>query len=97
MLIPPLDRIFRLMGANVQVWYDEMPKAQKHEGNEAKTASNKSLTPTKGSSRMQKIHVHFQSHGCILCEGDAIEGRWFGPHFSSEIYQQLKQIFAKNV
>ncbi|KAF7867224.1 hypothetical protein EAF04_005307 [Stromatinia cepivora] len=28
-LIPPLERIFNLMGANVRSWYDEMPKVQR--------------------------------------------------------------------
>ncbi|KAI1365416.1 DNA polymerase family B [Xylaria arbuscula] len=28
-LIPPLERIFNLMGANVRQWYDEMPKIQR--------------------------------------------------------------------
>ena len=28
-LIPPLDRIFKLVGANVRQWYDEMPKTQR--------------------------------------------------------------------
>ncbi|KAG9640153.1 putative DNA polymerase zeta catalytic subunit, partial [Aureobasidium melanogenum] len=28
-LIPPLERIFNLVGANVRAWYDEMPKVQR--------------------------------------------------------------------
>lgn len=28
-LIPPLERIFKLLGANIRQWYDEMPKAVK--------------------------------------------------------------------
>ncbi|KAF2435775.1 hypothetical protein EJ08DRAFT_603832 [Tothia fuscella] len=28
-LIPPLERIFNLVGANVRSWYDEMPKTQR--------------------------------------------------------------------
>ena len=28
-LIPPLERIFNLVGANVRQWYDEMPKTQR--------------------------------------------------------------------
>jgi DNA polymerase zeta len=28
-LIPPLERIFNLVGANVRQWYDEMPKYQR--------------------------------------------------------------------
>ncbi|KAH0290427.1 putative DNA polymerase zeta catalytic subunit, partial [Aureobasidium sp. EXF-3399] len=28
-LIPPLERIFNLVGANVRSWYDEMPKVQR--------------------------------------------------------------------
>ena len=28
-IIPPLERIFNLVGANVAKWYDEMPKFQR--------------------------------------------------------------------
>lgn len=28
-LVPPLERIFNLVGANVRAWYDEMPKVQR--------------------------------------------------------------------
>jgi DNA polymerase zeta len=28
-IIPPLERIFNLVGANVRAWYDEMPKVQR--------------------------------------------------------------------
>jgi DNA polymerase zeta len=28
-LIPPLERIFNLVGANVRQWFDEMPKFQR--------------------------------------------------------------------
>ena len=29
-IIPPLERLFRLMGVNVRTWYDEMPKIGPH-------------------------------------------------------------------
>ncbi|RMZ88497.1 hypothetical protein DV736_g4272, partial [Chaetothyriales sp. CBS 134916] len=33
-LIPPLERIFNLVGANVRLWYDEMPKYQRSDAAE---------------------------------------------------------------
>ncbi|KAG8419103.1 DNA polymerase zeta [Metarhizium acridum] len=31
-LIPPLERIFNLVGANVRQWYDEMPRSSAYAG-----------------------------------------------------------------
>lgn len=38
-LIPPLERIFNLVGANVRAWYDEMPKVQPIRRLEATTST----------------------------------------------------------
>lgn len=55
-LIPPLERIFNLVGANVRQWYDEMPKVQRirmlggpKEG-EAAGRSRKTMESYMGSS-----------------------------------------------
>ena len=55
-LIPPLERIFNLVGANVRQWYDEMPKVQRirllggpKEG-EVNTKTKKTMESYMGSS-----------------------------------------------
>ena len=55
-LIPPLERIFNLVGANVRQWYDDMPKVQRirmlggsNEG-DANGMSNKTMESYMGSS-----------------------------------------------
>lgn len=56
-LIPPLERIFNLVGANVRQWYDEMPKVQRirmlggqREGNSHGVKSKKTMESYMGSS-----------------------------------------------
>ncbi|KXL42393.1 hypothetical protein M433DRAFT_358235 [Acidomyces richmondensis BFW] len=56
-IIPPLERIFNLVGANVRQWYDEMPKVQRirvlggqREGNSHGFKSNKTMESYMGSS-----------------------------------------------
>jgi len=52
-LIPPLERIFNLVGANVRQWYDEMPKVQRirliGDGENA-TSKKKTMESYMGSS-----------------------------------------------
>ncbi|KAK3064581.1 hypothetical protein LTS18_005912, partial [Coniosporium uncinatum] len=47
-LIPPLERIFNLVGANVRGWYDEMPKVQRIR-NVGANLGMKSLGPAAGA------------------------------------------------
>ncbi|KZT52402.1 hypothetical protein CALCODRAFT_520743 [Calocera cornea HHB12733] len=68
-LIPPLERIFNLVGADVQSWYDEMPKklradraqsiisipGQEKEGQMLKAPGNRT------------IERHFRSNLCLVC------------------------------
>lgn len=54
-IIPPLERIFNLVGANVRQWYDEMPKVQRIRAlggpaGEAKVAGRKTMESYMGSS-----------------------------------------------
>jgi len=77
-LIPPLSRIFNLVGADVQAWFDEMPKTQKVEAyaSEGRARSNPS-TPQKASgkltSRNQKIDRVLASATCLVCDGTTAE------------------------
>jgi DNA polymerase zeta len=52
-LIPPLERIFNLVGANVRQWYDEMPKVQRIRligDSEHATTKKKTMESYMGSS-----------------------------------------------
>ena len=63
-LIPPLERIFNLVGADVRGWYEEMPKAMR-----ADQPDPILLSPRKDSSNVNrfKIDEHFNSLQCINC------------------------------
>ncbi|KAJ6111935.1 hypothetical protein N7523_007996 [Penicillium sp. IBT 18751x] len=65
-LIPPLERIFNLVGANVRQWYDEMPKVQRIRRVEAAS----SLTgPNKGLGTLKKtLESYMRSSSCIICK-----------------------------
>lgn len=54
-LIPPLERIFNLVGANVRQWYDEMPKVQRV--HHATTLGNKKAT----------LESYMKSTHCLVC------------------------------
>ncbi|KAI9163520.1 DNA polymerase zeta catalytic subunit [Paramyrothecium foliicola] len=55
-LIPPLERIFNLVGANVRQWYDEMPKVQRvyHAAHGLGT-------------KKRTLEAYMKSTHCILC------------------------------
>ncbi|KAJ5396887.1 hypothetical protein N7509_005000 [Penicillium cosmopolitanum] len=65
-LIPPLERIFNLVGANVRQWYDEMPKVRRirRVDNTASTVSR----PGMQSGAMKKtLESYMRSSSCIIC------------------------------
>ncbi|KAF5000888.1 hypothetical protein FGRMN_1497 [Fusarium graminum] len=54
-LIPPLERIFNLVGANVRQWYDEMPKVQRiHHA-------------TSLGSKKTTLESYMKSRHCLVC------------------------------
>ena len=55
LLIPPLSRIFNLVGADVEHWYDSMPRT--------KRAGKYDL----GSAHKTRIDSHFRSSHCVVC------------------------------
>jgi DNA polymerase zeta len=63
-LIPPLERIFNLVGANVRMWFDEMPKVQRIRnvalpmiaGREASHAALK-----------KTLESYMKSSSCMVC------------------------------
>ncbi|ETS84869.1 hypothetical protein PFICI_02894 [Pestalotiopsis fici W106-1] len=55
-LIPPLERIFNLVGANVRNWYDEMPKVQRIHRIE------------QGGALMKKtLESYMKAAACLVC------------------------------
>ncbi|PVH71583.1 putative DNA polymerase zeta catalytic subunit [Cadophora sp. DSE1049] len=65
-LIPPLERIFNLVGANVRSWYDEMPKVQRIR----RVDANLQLQGrSKGLTINQKtIESYMRSSSCLVCK-----------------------------
>ena len=64
-LIPPLERIFNLVGANVRQWYDEMPKHQRIRRIESGSVSNgKDLVMSK-----KTLESYMSASTCLVCHG----------------------------
>ncbi|KAI0825134.1 hypothetical protein BC628DRAFT_1321043 [Trametes gibbosa] len=65
-LIPPLERIFNLVGADVRSWFDDMPKSLRVDQPDV------TLSPRKNKKSVMvanafKIDDHFTSSHCLLC------------------------------
>lgn len=64
-VIPPLERIFNLVGANVRGWYDEMPKVQRIRSVSTIPQSNVLL---QGGFNIRKtLENYMKSSACLLC------------------------------
>lgn len=64
-LIPPLERIFNLVGANVRAWYDEMPRVQRVRrvgGGEG--AGGRSAT---AAAKRATLESYMKTATCLLC------------------------------
>jgi DNA polymerase zeta len=63
-IIPPLERIFNLVGANVRQWYDEMPKFQRIRRIEgtALPANGRDLIISK-----KTLESYMKSSSCVVC------------------------------
>jgi DNA polymerase zeta len=65
-LIPPLERIFNLVGANVRNWYDEMPKVQRIrrvDANLQLQGHSKELAASK-----KTLESYMKSSSCLVCK-----------------------------
>ncbi|CZR64127.1 probable catalytic subunit of DNA polymerase zeta UPR-1 [Phialocephala subalpina] len=65
-LIPPLERIFNLVGANVRGWYDEMPKVQRIrrvDANLQLQGQSKELAIGK-----KTLESYMKSSSCLVCK-----------------------------
>jgi DNA polymerase zeta len=70
-LIPPLERIFNLVGADVRRWYDDMPKSIRIEPDP--------FSPTEVDQTIVvpdrlNIDEHFHSSHCLACGALTSEG-----------------------
>ena len=70
-LIPPLERIFNLVGADVRAWYDEMPKTITVDERDPLALSPRKRAPV--HANRFKIDEHFQSARCLTCGRAASE------------------------
>lgn len=61
-LIPPLERIFNLVGANVRSWFDEMPKIQRVRAVRAQSETGNAI----GISR-KTLESYLHSTTCLVC------------------------------
>lgn len=61
-LIPPLERIFNLVGANVRSWYEDMPKVH--------TRNEKDLYNEPDISRRATLHSFMKSRFCAVCKAE---------------------------
>ncbi|EGC47812.1 polymerase zeta subunit [Histoplasma capsulatum var. duboisii H88] len=71
-LIPPLERIFNLVGANVRQWYDEMPKYQRVrriEGGASNVPANKEGL----FSAKKTLESYMKLSSCVVCR-EKLEG-----------------------
>lgn len=73
-LIPPLERIFNLVGADVRSWYDEMPKALRADQPDPLLLSPRKLKKNVDAANALKIDEHFSTTHCILCGALTSEG-----------------------
>lgn len=71
-LIPPLERIFSLVGADVKQWFTEMPRMT--------TIQEFPVSPRKfdeagESPKGPNMDVHFQNEQCLVCGEWASQGQ----------------------
>ncbi|KAG9247397.1 DNA polymeras-like protein zeta catalytic subunit [Calycina marina] len=64
-LIPPLERIFNLVGANVRNWYDEMPKVQRIRKVDANLQLLGQSKDTAGNKKT--LESYMKSSSCLVC------------------------------
>ncbi|KZT02722.1 uncharacterized protein LAESUDRAFT_399797 [Laetiporus sulphureus 93-53] len=73
-LIPPLERIFNLVGADVRSWYDEMPKTIRADHADSLLISPRKANKDSNGPGTLKIDYHFLSSNCIVCGALTPEG-----------------------
>lgn len=64
-LIPPLERIFNLVGANVRGWFDEMPRVQR-----VRSVN----TEGGGKKTTMTLESYMRSSACLVCRSKLLGG-----------------------
>ncbi|KAK4168590.1 hypothetical protein QBC43DRAFT_358394 [Cladorrhinum sp. PSN259] len=69
-IIPPLERIFNLVGANVRSWWDEMPKVQQMRSlpPAAAAESGEEEETTEEMERKKTLENFLSSTSCVSCD-----------------------------
>lgn len=83
-LIPPLARIFNLVGADIKAWYDEMPRTLRADEAERGATPFSPKKPRAESLGLRNdlptIENHFRSSQCLICASTTCDGlSWFDP------------------
>ncbi|KAI1797881.1 hypothetical protein LXA43DRAFT_969080 [Ganoderma leucocontextum] len=65
-LIPPLERIFNLVGADVRSWFDDMPKSLRADQPDVTLSPRKNRRTVMVANAL-KIDDHFTSLHCLVC------------------------------
>lgn len=65
-LIPPLERIFNLVGANIRQWYDEMPKF--HRVRRVQGVSTSTANPSAALTSRKTLESYMKSSSCLICK-----------------------------
>lgn len=68
-IIPPLERIFNLIGANVKQWYEEMPKYQRVRRIEGMNEDTKDIV-----LQRKTLESYMKASACMICSGAVEEG-----------------------
>ncbi|KAJ4286287.1 DNA polymerase zeta [Kalmusia sp. IMI 367209] len=79
-IIPPLERIFNLVGANVRQWYDEMPKIQRIR-NIALLWDQKQ--PTSKPLAKSTLESYMRSSICLVCRSKLPPSSFFAPRLDA--------------
>ncbi|KAI9749651.1 MAG: hypothetical protein M4579_006791 [Chaenotheca gracillima] len=92
-LIPPLERIFNLVGANVRSWYDEMPKFQRIRQTEgANRDGSKDLIVTR-----RTLESYMKSSLCMVCRERLESGEPICPDCLADAQHSLLKLRARLV
>ncbi|KAF2856840.1 DNA polymeras-like protein zeta catalytic subunit [Plenodomus tracheiphilus IPT5] len=66
-LIPPLERIFNLVGANVRQWFDEMPKVQRIRNITLPITSKPDNAAGTSNGLKKTLESYMKSSACLVC------------------------------
>lgn len=67
-LIPPLERIFNLVGANVRQWFEEMPKVHRIRRVDAQAAGPAAAAAAAAAARKKfTLESYLHSASCVVC------------------------------